>query len=385
VNPTKKISILAAFPLHHLEAFGEGFRPAGHYATWLPQIAEAWKNQSDFEIHWLVMSELVQKRMDVVQWQQSFHVLPTTRSGRASTLFRADRKAIASILDEIQPDLVHGWGTEDVYGLAAALSKRPNIVSMQGILSFYVLKNRMAWRSYLQAAIELFVLWKAHQITTESEWGRQIVKKRNPWAQVAIVEYGVQKVFFETKWSPNEKKPLAIFVGSISPRKGIQDLVAAFSDPRLAACELVVVGEGEGRWAEELQRSAPSNVRWEGRKTAQETAKLMAKAWCLVLPTRADTSPNVVKEARVIGLPIVASPHGGHIQYVEDEANGFICDLGAPEDWSRAIRYLIDDISRAKHMGQIDQDKHRELLRPARTARNFLNLYEHILVTHRTN
>jgi len=50
VNPTKKISILAAFPLHNLEAFGERFRPAEHYATWLPQIAEARKNQSNFEI-----------------------------------------------------------------------------------------------------------------------------------------------------------------------------------------------------------------------------------------------------------------------------------------------------------------------------------------------
>jgi len=84
VNPTKKIGILAAFPLHHLEAFGERFRTAWHCATRLPRIAEAWKNQSDFEIHWLVMSNLVRKRTDVAPWHKFCHVLPTTFSQNAT-------------------------------------------------------------------------------------------------------------------------------------------------------------------------------------------------------------------------------------------------------------------------------------------------------------
>jgi len=375
VNPTKKIAVLASFPLHHLDTFGENFRPAGHYATWLPQIAEAWEEQNDFKIHWLVMSELVQKRTDVTQWQQSFHVLPTTSSGRASTLFRADRKAIASILDEIQPDLVHGWGTEDVYGLAAALSKRPNIVSMQGILSFYALKNKMAWRSYLQAAIELFVLWKAHRITTESEWGRQVVKKRNPWAQVAIVEYGVQKVFFETKWSPDEKTPLAIFVGSISPRKGIQDLVAAFSDPRLADYKLAVVGGGEGLWADDLQRSAPRNIRWEGRKTTEKIAELMAEAWCLILPTRADTSPNVVKEARVVGLPVITTRNGGQASYLQDGEDGYFVECGDIEGLVQNIGKVLGCFAKAKEMGDRGKRNCGELFSARRTGEEFLKIY----------
>jgi len=291
----KKIAILAAFPLHKLSSFGEKFRPKGHYATWLPQIAEAWDGQRELEIYWIVMSDLVKERRDVREWGQMFHVLPTSQSGRASTLFRADRKAIHAVLDEIQADLVHGWGSEDVYGLAAVLSGRPNIVSMQGILSYYALKNRMPPRTYLQAILELFILWKAERVTTESEWGRNVVMRRNPFAKVEVVEYGVQKVFFQTTWRPEEKNPFALFVVGISPRKGIQDLVKAFRDPKLSSSELVVIGGGEGDWSENLQKGAPPNIRWLGRKTAEETAQYMEKAWCLVLPTRADTSPNVVK------------------------------------------------------------------------------------------
>ena len=372
----KKIAILAAFPLHHLKGFGKAFQPKGHYATWLPQIAEAWDGQTEAEIHWVVMSELVQERRDVSEWGQMFHVLPTTQRGRSTTLFREDRKAIGAVLDEIQADLVHGWGTEDVYGLAAVLSGRPNIVSMQGILSYYALKNRMPARSYLQAMLELFILWRADKVTTESEWGRNVVLRRNPFAKVEIVEYGVQQVFFETKWQPEETKPFALFVGGISPRKGIQDLVEAFRSPKLSSSELVVIGGGEGEWSENLQKSAPPNIRWLGRKTAAETAQFMAKAWCLVLPTRADTSPNVVKEARVVGLPVITTRHGGQASYVEDGEDGYFVDCGDVNGVIEKVGKLLGCFAKTKEMGDKGKKRYRNLFLAKDTSKFFLKLYK---------
>ena len=372
----KKIAILAAFPLHRLNSFGEKFRPKGHYATWLPQIAEAWDGQNEVKIHWIVMSELVKERVDVCEWGQMFHVLPTSRSGRATTFFRADRKAIHAVLDEIQADLVHGWGTEDVYGLAAVLSGRLNIVSMQGILSYYALKNRMPARSYLQAMLELFILWKAGRVTTESEWGRNVVMKRNPFAKVELVEYGVQQVFFQTKWQPEETKPFALFVGGISPRKGIQDLVGAFRDLKLPSSELVVIGGGEGMWSENLQKSALPNIRWLGRKTAEETAQLMSKAWCLVLPTRADTSPNVVKEARVIGLPVITTRHGGQASYVMDGEDGYFVECGDVNGLIGRLETVLGSFNKAKEMGERGKKTFRELFIAKRTGDGFMKMYK---------
>jgi glycosyltransferase involved in cell wall biosynthesis len=362
--------------LHHLNGFGKAFQPKGHYATWLPQIAEAWDGQNEVKIHWIVMSDLVKERRDVCEWGQMFHVLPTNRSGRATTLFRADRKAIHAVLDEIQVDLVHGWGTEDVYGLAAVLSGRPNIVSMQGILSYYALKNRMPARSYLQAMLEIFILWKAGRITTESEWGRNVVMRRNPFAKVELVEYGVQQVFFQTKWQPEEKTPFALFVGGISPRKGIQDLVGAFWDPKLLGKELVVIGGGEGDWSAKLQKSAPPNIRWLGRKTAGETAQLMSKAWCLVLPTRADTSPNVVKEARVVGLPVITTRHGGQASYVKDGEDGYFVECGDVNGLIGRLETVLGSFSKVQKMGDEGKKRCRNLFLAKDTSEFFLKLYK---------
>jgi glycosyltransferase involved in cell wall biosynthesis len=372
----KKIAILAAFPLHHLKGFGKAFQPKGHYATWLPQIAEAWDGQKEVEIHWIIMSELVHERRDVFEWGQMFHALPTSQSGRSATLFRDDRKAIHAVLDEIQADLVHGWGTEDVYGLAAVLSGRPNIVSMQGILSYYALKNRMPARTYLQAVLELFILWKAERVTTESEWGRDVVLRRSPFAKVELVEYGVQEVFFQTTWQPEETKPFALFVGGISPRKGIQDLVEAFRGPKLLGEELVVIGGGEGAWSENLQKGASSNIRWLGRKTAEETAKHMAKAWCLVLPTRADTSPNVVKEARVVGMPVITTQNGGQASYVRDGEDGYFVDCGNVSDLTARLILLIQNFAKTKKLGEKGKNGFRDLFLAKDTSEFFLKLYK---------
>ncbi|NBR71164.1 MAG: glycosyltransferase [Proteobacteria bacterium] len=375
----KKIAILAAFPLHLLKGFGKAFQPKGHYATWLPQVAEAWDGQEEVEIHWIVMSELVKERRYVCEWGQMFHVLPTSQSGRSATLFREDRKAIHAVLSEIQPDLVHGWGTEDVYGLAAVLSGRPNIVSMQGILSYYALKNRMPARTYLQAVLELFILWKAGRVTTESKWGRNVVLRRNPFAKVDLVEYGVQQVFFQIKWQPEEKTPFALFVGGISPRKGIQDLVESFRDPKLAGRELVVIGGGEGAWSENLQKSAPPNIRWLGRKSAEGTAEYMSKAWCLVLPTRADTSPNVVKEARVVGIPVITTRNGGQASYVQDGEDGYFVECGDIKGLVQKLRIVLGSLATTEQLGKVSQNKYRDLLTADQTANHFKGLYWKIL------
>jgi glycosyltransferase involved in cell wall biosynthesis len=246
---------------------------------------------------------------------------------------------------------------------------------MQGILSYYALKNRMPARSYLQAMLELFILWKAERVTTESEWGRNVVMKRNPFAKVELIEYGVQQVFFQTKWEPEETKPFALFVGGISPRKGIQDLVGAFRDLKLSSRELVVIGGGEGVWSQNLQKSAPPNIRWLGRKTAEETAEYMAKAWCLLLPTRADTSPNVVKEARVVGLPVITTRSGGQASYVRDGEDGYFVDCGDVNGLIGKLEMLLGSFSKAKEMGDNGKKKFRELFSAKRTGDGFMKMY----------
>lgn len=378
MRPRKKVALLCIFPLHFLKKFGSSFWPEGHYATWLPQLAEAWLGQEEVEIHWLTGSELVAKSESHQELNQTFHVYPIPRKNRASSLYRPDRSAIHKILRRIKPDLVHAWGTEDACGFAGVMSGFPCLLSMQGIHTHLIRHGLHHPRVYFQALLEAYCLARAGWVTVESEWGKQKIQAFRRGKPVEIVEYGVHPRFFEATWSPTSQPPTFVFVGTVCPQKGIEDCLAAFRDPRLAQVRLEVVGSGHPRYLASLKRESPPNVRWLGRQPPEKVVSTLEKSSALILPTRADTSPNVVKEARVVGLPVITSPQGGQTSYIRDGEDGFLVPCRAIAQLTSAIAQLSENPRMVFSMGEAGKRRYREQLRAETTAKAFLKVYRKI-------
>ena len=370
--------MLCNFPLHTLKNSPIRFLQGQHATSWLVDLPEAFSKIQALEMHWITLSDQVEKEMTFPVDGAFFHVLPTSKKGRAASFFVQDRRRIKECLNKVRPDVVHGWGTEDVYALAAVTSGYPHLISMQGILSALILKSWMHPREYFQALLEIWCLRKAQLVTTESNWGAAVVRRRRGNKPMEVVEYGVQKTFFSTQWKPAAENNFTIFVGSIRAGKGIQDLVEAFRDPALSSSELVVIGGVHGEWAEKLQKTAPPNIRWLGRKSAEETAQYMAKAWCLALPTRADTSPNVVKEARVIGLPVITTRNGGQASYVQDGEDGYFVECGDIKGLVQKLRIVLGSLATTMKLGKVGQQRYRNLFTADQTAKCFQSLYRKV-------
>lgn len=374
-----KIAVLADFPTHRIEGFPDAGKPRGHFATWLPQIAESFAGMSGMEVHWIVLSPDVKEALTLESFGQRFHVLRTATSGRAASFYREDRKRINRKLKEIEPDLVHGWGSEDVHGFAAARSGYPCLISMQGLLTHYMLKNRMSAREYFCAWIEWRMLRRARYVTCESKWGLELVKKRAPRARLFQVEYGVDPHFFSVNWSPDPHRRSVIFVGSLTPRKGVVDLIRAFASPEMADVELWICGGGGGRYAKRLAAEATPNVKWLGYLSREETAQRMARAWCLALPTRCDTSPNVVKEARTIGMPVISTPCGGQSDYIEDGRNGFLVAPGDVRRLREALLRTVGELEHCRSLGGFRHAEQRAFFEPGRTGEAFARIYRELI------
>jgi glycosyltransferase involved in cell wall biosynthesis len=105
----------------------------------------------------------------------------------------------------------------------------------------------------------------------------------------------------------------------------------------------------------------------------------MARAWCLVHPTRADTSPNCVKEARVIGLPVVTTPEGGQTQYVQHGQSGFIHATGDVEGLIQGVLAVTESLETSLKMGTTGQAECRAKLTPKATATRLLAIYQSLL------
>ncbi len=372
-----KVCLFADFPLGALDRV-DGGRGAGQMATWLPQLARAWASSEGMELHWCVFSRETPRQRRETRWGQTFHILPGGRitTGLASMRL-LPRMAFRSVIRDLRPDLIHCWGTEHVYSSALWEFSGPGILSMQGILSeCWKTGGLKGWRWRLMKAWEPPALRRARIVTSESEWGLARVRELVPGVSTRRIEYGVEDSFYDQTWSPTPDAPRLLFAGSLSRIKGFDILLDMLTRHRRLNWRLVVAGDGP--MAAHLRDLNHPCVDVLGVVTTRRIQQEMARAWALVLCSRADTCPNVVKEARVIGLPVVVSPHGGHAEYVEDGRDGWVVRSGDPEDWFAALNRVCSDFQALLTMGRARREFFRDHFRPEHTATAFQALYREL-------
>jgi len=403
-----RIVLAADFPVHRLPGFEDA--PTGHHATWLPPLAGELARQTNFDIHWITCTKDVSSYQSIDYLNQTFHLLPRRKlSIEILTRFRRERRLIARLAANLKPDLFHGWGTEQGYALAANDFGSRSLISLQGILTACCEASPMPLLTRIQSLTEKAVLAKARHLTVESTWGEEKLRALAPHATIDLLEYGADPACFKihripppssgaapnTHESPGPApftresrgaapftresrgaapftRPTAVFLGSLTHLKGIDTLLEAFSDPRLSGVDLDIYGAANPKFT---RKPRPSNIRFHGHRPRAEALAALSRAWCLVHPTRADTSPNTVKEARVIGLPVVTTPEGGQTQYVTHDQSGFIHPAGDTEGLIQGILAVTKDRETSLQMGAIGQEECRTLLSPARTAKELIAIY----------
>jgi glycosyltransferase involved in cell wall biosynthesis len=119
----------------------------------------------------------------------------------------------------------------------------------------------------------------------------------------------------------------------------------------------------------------PPHIHFHGHCPRADVLQALSQASCLVHPTRADTSPNCVKEARVIGLPVVTTPCGGQTQYVEHGKSGIIHPAGDVGALIDGVLTITRDAQTSLRMGAHGQAACREKLHPSATAKRLLEIY----------
>lgn len=129
-------------------------------------------------------------------------------------------------------------------------------------------------------------------------------------------------------------KPVFLFVGRISGRKGLDILFEALRlRDELPPMLTVLVGDGPDRDA--LQRTAQrfgleKQIRWVGQKPNLELPDWYAACDWFVLPSRSEGTPTVLLEAMASALPPLASRVGGIPEVVEHRRNGLLFDSEDP-------------------------------------------------------
>jgi glycosyltransferase involved in cell wall biosynthesis len=368
-----RIAILANVPVWTLPGL-EHLRHHRHYATWLEPLIPEFAAFPELEIHWITMCKETERDLTHRMHGQTFHILSRgsmavqMASGYATEILRI-RKTIRSI----RPDLVHAWGSEDVYGLAGSFSGvKKRIFTLQGCLTEYLRLLGGSALFRLQAMYEKPMIRRYKYATAESPAAAVLLRGINPKLDIELVDYGVNPDFFSASWKPSPQ-PELLFLGSISKRKGIADLIAVAKLPELSHIRFRIAGEGELR--AELEATSTPNVEWLGKCGREEVIRHMESAWGMVIPTYSDTGPTVIKEARVIGLPIITTTGAGAACYVTEGKSGFVGVPGDRDFLKTSLLQLTTNRAKAIEMGKVDHAEQREQLHPRTTARKLADLY----------
>lgn len=367
-----RIAIIANVPVWILPGLAR-LRHGRHYATWLEPLIPAWEPElGDFELHWITLSKETREVIELTAFGQSFHILPRGSLGlQMVSGYVGEILRIRKVLARLKPDLVHAWGSEDVCGLAGAFGGVPNrLFTLQGCLTEYVRILGGSALFKLQAGYERFTVRRYSAGTAESPGAAGLLRGLNPEMEVQVVDYGVNPRFFETQWRP-AATPEVLFVGSVCERKGIRELIQVAAN--MARVHFHVAGDGPLRAA--MQEQSGSNVHWHGNCGRDEVARLMESSWALVAPTFADTGPTVVKEARVVGLPVITTTAAGAKCYVESHGCGKVIAPGDPVGLEAALAEVCQDRDTCMKMGSLGWPEHREQLASIATARKLMAIY----------
>ena len=156
--------------------------------------------------------------------------------------------------------------------------------------------------------------------------------------------------------SPLPPDPVVLFAGTLSPYKGIRELVEAFSRVRaeVPGTRLVVVGDGPERdWVRARARElgVESAVELLGARPPSEMSSLLSRASVLASPSHTEAYGMAILEAMASARPVVATAVGGPRTLVVDAEGGRLVPVGSVEHLAAGLVEVLRDPEAAARMG----------------------------------
>jgi glycosyltransferase involved in cell wall biosynthesis len=333
------------FPVEWLSGVPEAVRrlPRQHPASWQRVLLTEFEKNPALRLHIVVLRKQFERNLIFERNGVTFHLVKTPGGLRAPSLFWVDTVLIRRVLGAINPDVVHAWGTEQGAALVANRLGYPRVATVQGLISWYARVSPPSWHDRVAGLLENYTLPRCPLVTTEARFSVQYLRDRFSGLQVEQVEHAPDPAFHQVVRKPQTSPLRFIFVGAFDHRKGGDVLLGALDQLKAEIdFELLVVGKPRGTFLQSLQASVSPEfwrrIIFKQHLSHLEVAAELSTATMMLCASRADVSPNAVKEAVVAGVPVIGTAVGGIPDYVFPGRNGVLCAPGSRDEFIEAIR-----------------------------------------------
>lgn len=315
-----------------------------------------------------------------------YHALHVPQIGWLRTGYQGCIRAMRKKLREIQPDIVHGQGTEHNNALCAVFSGFPNVVTIHGnmkaLAEYY--QARIGDYYWLTARLETLTLRRTAGVLCNSAFTENEVapRARKTWR----VPNAVRADFFQPPAAANRHKNVALNLGVVCDYKRQLELldVARKLHERGRLVEFWFAGActadsayGKAFLEKIKTAEAAGYGRYLGMKNAGELVALLDSVPALAHFPLQEAFGLVVAEGLARGLKFFGARVGG----VPDIAEGVPgAELFAQDDWAglaTAIERWLTEPDQSPYAGAATLMRQRYA--PEVIARRHLEIYREVL------
>ena len=223
---------------------------------------------------------------------------------------------IKSIFGTEKYDVVHAFNVPSAFAMKYAKATK-KVLSIHGMYSEQVKELHSNTTAAAANFAESKVLKWADKLTTDSKTvQKQYKEKFGINFEVLYAPLDIKK--FKIIQEVSKKENQVIYIGRDSYEKGI-DILKSIEDKidgKVVYC---------------------TNLEWE------DAMKKLKESSVLVVPSRMESIPQVIKEAFYLEVPIVATNVGGIPELINHNENGLLVPPDQPKKLADAINLLLSD------------------------------------------
>lgn len=348
-------------------------------SPWIQEYINIFKNKNDIELHVVAPNYTSNINVDIEKdgiYFHFYHYAPSVissciapvvkyklkheepfkiaeRTANVLTNFKTVAKEVPAIVNRIEPDVLHVYGTENPdysAGVMSLINKYPVLITIQGYA--YLAEDRPMRLDQkfqlIRRKLEREINMAAPYMVVSPNFPNMPEFKPFENCQKRLLSGGniTRRPLVEAEKA--EKKYDVSFYGRVTPDKGVEDLVKAIAllYSRGLKLSTLIIGKCTPAYQEKLRSianeyHAGDMLNFTGFvEDHEDVYNFAASSRLVALPTRVDLMPNTIREAISMGLPVVASDAGYIPSLNSERLSVIIHKAGDVDDLANKIEFL---------------------------------------------
>lgn len=226
--------------------------------------------------------------------------------------------------------------------------------------NYYREDEKFESKLYMRFEANIHNLNKSDVIIGVSNEVKQILINYGIEEKKIIVQHigsliATQKI--EIKRENGHKRVVFGFIGGVTYYKGIHVLVEAYLKLKpefLDKSEILIFGKYQESYKSAIDlkygsQNGYKNIKYLGKYFAEDLKDIYPQIDIMVLPSTCnDTAPQTIFESYAAGIPIIGSNIGGFPDFIEQDKNGLLFEVGNSDDLKEKMEYILENPKKIK-------------------------------------